>query len=176
MSWGHLVQFCYLTSVRDGVVLHFRLIGPKMILVLVCFLHVCVSEDFWAMPVYLPPFSQPGAWQLYRAFIPSRSLGMQGISPRHTWSECPSSSYSHTQIQLLLGLPTPPPAPTSLNSDTIDRHSPKSRHLALHTYTCTHPGEPRGKSGISRNTLEKQEKTEETRCKMVVNKRERWRE
>lgn len=43
----------------------------------------------------------------------------------------------------------------------------------MRTYTHTHPGELQGKSGISRNTLEKQEKAEDTRCKIVLNKKER---
>lgn len=53
---------------------------------------VCVCVGFGS---YLClPHCQPGAWQLYRAFIPSRSLGMQRMPPRLSWSQCPSSSYS----------------------------------------------------------------------------------
>lgn len=46
----------------------------------------------------------------------------------------------------------------------------------MHAHTDTHPGELQGKSGIRRNTLEKQEKTEGTRCKIVLNKTGRRKE
>lgn len=146
IRWGHGAQYCYSTSALDGVVLHFTLIGAEMTPVLVCLCAGgCTSRGSAAMPAYLPPSSQPGAWQLCRAFIPSPSSGMQGISPRHSWSERPSSSYSHAQIHTPPQPPSCPPPPTTLNSNTTDRHRPKSRHLALqHTHTLGNLGESQG--------------------------------
>lgn len=125
--------------------------------------HACVSVSPSLNQVHgsaVELLSQTDPWEC-REFLPD--------APGHS---APAAPFSLTHTQACAHTHThkhPPPPP--FNPNTIDRHSPKSRHLALHTYT--HPGELQGKSGISRNTLEKQEKAEGTRCKIVLNKKER---
>lgn len=127
------------------------------------------------MPVYLCLPLSARCMALLWSFYPRQIPGNVGNFSQTLLVTVPRqlllNQRAHTQIHTRTSsASTPPPA---RNPDIIDRHSPKSRHLASHAHTDTHPGELQGKSGISRNTLEKQEKTEGARCKIVLNKRER---
>lgn len=142
---GPGVQFFYLTFVLDGVVLHIGLIGGEMTPVFVRFwASVCVCVCVRA-PVYLrltplgqvhgtaaKLLSQADPWEC-REFLPDTPGHSAPAAPTHQLHAHTHTIHTRTQIH-----PHTRPSTPSFNPDIIDRHSPKSRHLALHAHTQTH--------------------------------------
>lgn len=147
---GPRVQVFFLTFVLDGVVLRFRLIGAETTPLLVC---ICVCVSGFGSCLYLhPPFlarCMAVLWSFYPKPIPGNaenfSQTLLVTVPRQLLlTPTDTHTYTCTHIHLFR---------LSLNPDTTDRHSPKSRHLALRTHiharthTHKHTHTPWGTSG-----------------------------
>lgn len=108
---------------------------------------------------------------LLQSFYPRQIPGNAGnfsqtLLVKVPW-QLPTHQHTHTKIHAHTSSASTL-SPTSL-TDTAQRAD-----TWLHMHTQTHTlGNCGGKSGISRNTLEKQEKTEGARCNIVLNKTDR---